>query len=155
MLILNILMSLSVLGTAGCLSLIDDDLKEPFFVMNGDILTDENFEQILDYHIKNKFEATMCVYKYEMKIPYGVILSDKNNKILSIKEKPIQKFNINAGIYVLNHSVLEYIPKNSFFDMPTLFKKLNELNFNTGIYNIKTSWLDIGEPNDYYLAKNK
>jgi dTDP-glucose pyrophosphorylase len=141
------------LGTAGCLSLINENLNEPFFVMNGDILTDENFEQILNYHIKNKFEATMCTSKYEIKIPYGVILSDVDNKIISIKEKPIQKFNINAGIYVLNPSVLKYIPKDTFFDMPTLFEKLNELNLNTGIYNLETSWLDIGEPSDYYLAK--
>lgn len=144
------------MGTAGCLSLINKEkLDQSFFVMNGDILTEENFEEILLFHKKNAFQATMCVVEHELEIPYGVIEADKNNHIVSLREKPIEKFNVNAGIYVLEPTVLEYIPEDIFFDMPTLFQKLKDDNQSIGIYKMKTSWIDIGSPKDYFNVKDK
>ena len=80
------------LGTGGSLSLIDFKISNPFFVINADIFTNINFQDILDSHIKNKSRATMCIKKIEFKIPYSVIKKDKKNTFLSIMEKPSNFF---------------------------------------------------------------
>lgn len=85
------------MGTAGALSLIKDKLIEPFFVMNGDLLTNVNFEHMLDYHFTNQALATMGVREYDFQVPYGVVHIDDHN-ILSIEEKPIHKFFVSGGI---------------------------------------------------------
>ena len=141
------------LGTAGALSLIKKDLKEPFFVMNGDLLTNINFEHFLNFHIQNDSIATMSIREIETQIPYGVI-ETKDHKILSIKEKPIQKIFVNAGIYVLEPKVLEYVPKNKFFDMPTLFEILIKENKNVLSYTNNGYWIDIGHLDDYKKANS-
>lgn len=142
------------LGTAGALSLIKEEIKEPFFVMNGDLLTNVNFEHLLDFHLSGNSIGTMCVREYEYQIPYGVIQIDKD-EIKAIEEKPINKFFVNAGIYLLSHKVLNYIPKNEFFDMPTLFQKLIEEELKILSFPIHEYWLDIGRIVDYERANNE
>ena len=139
------------LGTAGALSLIDTKFEDPFFVMNGDILTDVNFNSMLSFHNQNKNVATMCVVEHQIQIPYGVIES-KNNQILDIVEKPTKKYLVNAGIYLLNPSILDLIPKNEFYDMPTLFNELIKKNKKTGVFTIEDYWLDIGHHDDFIQA---
>ena len=63
-----------------------------------------------------------CVRDYDLQVPFGVV-STENTKILSIDEKPVQKFFVNAGIYV-KPEVLDYIPQNKFYDIPTLLISL-------------------------------
>ena len=112
------------MGTAGAISLIDKEkLKKPFFVMNGDLLTNVNFENMLEFHLQNNAIATMAVREYDFQVPYGVV-NIKNDKIISIAEKPIHKFFVSAGIYILNPETIDYIPKNRFYDMPVLFENL-------------------------------
>ena len=65
----------------------------------------------------------MCVREYEFQIPYGVIETNGAN-LVNIKEKPIHRSFINAGIYVLSPEVLDFIPQSEFYDMPTLFEQL-------------------------------
>jgi NDP-sugar pyrophosphorylase family protein len=142
------------LGTAGALSLIKEKIKEPFFVMNGDLLTNVNFEHLLDFHIRGKTLSTMCVREYEYQIPYGVI-ETKEDKILSIVEKPIQKFFVNAGIYLLSPEVLSLIPKDTFYDMPTLFDELIKNDKNVLSFPIHEYWLDIGQMDDFKRAQNE
>ena len=139
------------MGTAGALSLMRDKLKDDFFVMNGDLLTNINYEHLLDYHLKDKATATMCVKEYDFQIPYGVV-NIKNNHILSISEKPIHKFFVNAGIYTLNPSVLKFIPDDEFFDMPTLFDYLISNKQKNISFPIREYWLDIGEIKEYEKA---
>lgn len=142
------------LGTAGALSLIKEAINESFFVMNADLLTNVNFEQLLEFHLKGFSTATMCVREYDFQVPYGVIKT-KNDKIESISEKPIHKFFVNAGIYLLSPDILEYIPKNSFYDMPTLFEELIKKNKNVLSFPIHEYWLDIGRIVDYERANNE
>jgi len=142
------------LGTAGALSLLKEKPNEPFFVMNGDLLTNIDFSKMLDFHIKQHSIATMAVIEKDFQIPYGVIETN-DLKITNIKEKPTYKFFINAGIYMLNKEVLDYIPKNQFFDMPTLFEKLIELNKKTLSFPIHEYWLDIGRLEEYHTAQNE
>jgi len=139
------------MGTAGALSLIRDKLTEDFFVMNGDLLTNINYEHLLKYHKEYNSTATMCVREYDFQIPYGVV-NIKNQHITSIDEKPLHKFFVNAGIYMLKPSVLVDIPDNIFFDMPTLFEKLIQKNKNVLSFPIREYWLDIGEIEEYRKA---
>lgn len=142
------------LGTAGALSLIEEEISEPFFVMNADLLTTVNFEHLLNFHSFGNAMATMCVREYEYQVPYGVI-ETHDDKITSIVEKPIQKFFVNAGIYLLSPKVLQYIPEDTFFDMPTLFEKLIEKNHDVLSFPIHEYWLDIGRIEEFNRANNE
>lgn len=143
------------LGTGGALSLIDTKIKEPFFVINGDVMTSLDFEKLLEYHSLMISDATMCIRKYDYKIPFGVVQTDEDQNILDIKEKPTYNFLVNAGVYILNPSVLEYIPKNEYFDMPALFEILKEQKKVIKGYEIGEYWIDIGRPDDYEQIKSR
>lgn len=139
------------LGTAGALSLLPERPEEPFFVMNGDLLTKVNFEQLLDFHLHHQATATMCVRDYEYQVPYGVVELEQH-RLKRIVEKPIQQYFVSAGIYVLNPETLNEIPKNQYFDMPTLFEKIMEQKRETIVFPIREYWLDIGRMADFEKA---
>lgn len=142
------------LGTAGCLSLINEEITEPFFVMNGDILVDIDFKDMLLHHTENNFVATMGVVQYKVNIPYGIIETDKYKNIIELKEKPDKTYYVNAGLYILNPELLSIIPKDKFYDMPTLFNELKQENKKIGVYDKLSNWLDIGHIDDYKKAQN-
>jgi len=142
------------LGTAGALSLIKERPQEPFFVMNADLLTNVNFEHLLEFHMMEHSVATMCVREYDYHVPYGVIQTE-GSRIVSIEEKPIHKFFVNAGIYTLSPQVFEYIPKNEFYDMPTLFDAIIKDELTTASFPIHEYWLDIGRMSDFERAQNE
>lgn len=142
------------MGTAGALSLLGSIPKEPFFVMNGDLLTNVNFEHLLDYHTSQNAVATMGVREYDFQVPYGVV-NINEGKITSIIEKPVHKFFVSAGIYMLSSETLSLIPKNEFYDMPTLFEKLISLNKSTVSFPIREYWLDIGRMEEYEQANSE
>ena len=142
------------MGTAGALSLVRDKLSEPFFVMNGDLLTNINFEHMHDYHLSHRAAATMAVREYDFQVPYGVV-NIQDGKITSIEEKPTHKFFVSAGIYMLSPEVLANIPNNEFFDMPTLFEKLITAKHCAVSFPIREYWLDIGRMSDYERANNE
>ena len=139
------------MGTAGALSLLKEKPEHSFFVMNGDLLTNVNFEYLYDYHISNNSIATMCVRTYDFQVPYGVI-NIENSKITSVKEKPIQKYFVSAGIYILSPQALKYIPEKQFFDMPTLFEKLIAAKKSVAPFLLREYWLDIGRIEEYKKA---
>lgn len=142
------------LGTAGALSLIREKLSEPFFVMNGDLLTNVNFEHLHNYHLSQNALGTMGVREYDFQVPYGVVNID-NDKISSIVEKPIHKFFVSAGIYMLSPEVLTFVPDDSFFDMPSLFESIISNSDRAVSFPIHEYWLDIGRMNDYEQANNE
>ena len=142
------------MGTAGALSLLKSKPTEPFFVMNGDLLTNVNFEHLHNFHLSNNSMGTMCVREYDFQVPYGVVNID-GSKILSIEEKPVQKFFVSAGIYMLSPDVLKYIPNNEFYDMPTLFEKLISEKQNAISFPLREYWLDIGRIEEYKKANDE
>lgn len=142
------------LGTAGALSLLPEKITESLLVMNGDLLTKVNFSQLLDFHSSHNAQASMCVREYDFQVPYGVVKIE-NHRIIRIDEKPIQRFFVNAGIYVFEPEVLSLIPSNSYFDMPTLFEKLIERKKETAVFPIREYWLDIGHLADYDRANGE
>lgn len=142
------------MGTAGALSLLKERPNEPFFVMNGDLLTNVNFEHIFNYHKLNKATATMCVREYDYEVPYGVVKMN-DNKIVEISEKPVQKFFVSAGIYMLSPEILDLIPQNEFYDMPTLFEKAISKGKNVISFPIHEYWIDIGRLEEYQKANEE
>lgn len=143
------------LGTGGALSLIDIKIEEPFFVTNGDVLTSVDYEHMLHFHESNHSNATMGVRKKHYKIPYGVVEKDSSNNILSLQEKPEHTYFINTATYVLQPSCLNFVPNEEFFDLPELFNILNKEKLITKSYEINDFWVDMGQPKDYELIKNK
>ena len=142
------------MGTAGALSLMRDRLTEPFFVMNGDLLTNLNFEHMMEYHLNNHAIATMGVREYDFQVPYGVVNVNGKN-IVSIEEKPTHRFFVSGGVYILDSQVLEFIPNNEYYDMPTLFEKLIEKNIKSISYPIREYWLDIGRIEEFKRANDE
>jgi len=142
------------MGTAGALSLMREKLQEPFFVMNGDLLTNINFEHMMDYHQFNNPIATMGVREYDFQVPYGVVEVDGIN-IKSIKEKPIQSFFVSGGVYILDSKALDFIPNNEFYDMPTLFEKFIEEGLKSITFPIREYWLDIGRMEEFEKANSE
>jgi len=139
------------LGTAGALSLLPEKPDKPFFVMNSDLLTRVNFGQMMDFHDMNKSVATMGVREYSYQIPYGVLRLEEH-EIKSIDEKPIQHHFVNGGIYILDPDVIDYVPSNEFYDMPTLFETLVEERQQTCAFPFREYWMDIGRPDDFERA---
>lgn len=139
------------LGTGGALGLLPNNLSDlPIIVMNGDILTKINLEELLNFHNANNATATMCVREYEYQVPFGVIES-KGKNIISMVEKPIQKFHVNAGTYVISQEVLESVNNNEVIDMPTLLER--HLNNHVIMYPFHEYWLDIGRVADFERAQ--
>lgn len=141
------------LGTAGALGLIEDINDLPFFVTNGDLLTEVDCKLLLKEHTKNNADATICTRKKSIQIPYGVLETDEYGNLVKITEKPTIVNDINAGIYLLNRSVLEYVEKNEFIDMPSLLIKLVKSGMTVRSFNIKSEWIDIGTPEEYQRAQ--
>lgn len=141
------------LGTCGALSLLKEKPKEPFFVMNGDLLTRANFSEILEFHKNQNSFATMCVREHIFEVPYGVVKSE-GHKIISIEEKPKEVTFVNAGVYVLSPEVLNFIQEDSFLDMPTLFMNLKKLDRNVTSCVLRDYWLDIGRMEDFRRAQS-
>jgi len=142
------------LGTAGPLSLLPEKTDRPLLVMNGDLLTRVNFDQLLQFHLDSRALATMCVREFDLQVPYGVVKID-GHRLLGIDEKPVQRFFINAGIYVLQPSVLELIPCVACYDMPDLFARLVEQGRETAVFPVREYWLDIGRLSDYERANGE
>ncbi|UWZ97346.1 nucleotidyltransferase family protein [Vibrio splendidus] len=142
------------LGTGGALGLLPSDLPQdlPLIMMNGDVLTKVDFERLLDFHNENEADATMCVREYDYQIPYGVI-NGEGNKITSMVEKPIQRFFVNAGIYVVSSTVIQSVPKNHHIDMPTLLEQHMNERDNILMFPIHEYWLDIGRMDDFNRAQ--
>lgn len=142
------------LGTAGALSLLPEPPEQPMLVMNGDLLTRVRFDNLLDFHIDHKALATMAVREYDFQVPYGVVRLDGSD-ILAIEEKPVQRFFVNAGIYVLSPEAVARIPRDTFFDMPTLFEQLMQAGHPTSAYPLREYWLDIGRIEEFERAQRE
>ena len=132
------------LGTAGALSLIKETYKNPIIVTNGDVMTSMDYDSLLKHHVKQKSKVTMCVREYEYTIPYGVV-EVEGYELLSLLEKPVKSFNINAGIYVIEPEIIDRIPKDIFYDMTTFFEDIVKTNQRRCVFFLRDYWIDVGQ----------
>jgi len=141
------------LGTAGALSLLDRTMIDtPLLMMNGDLLTRLDFGQLMDYHSEHGGLATLCVREYDFQIPYGVVHGD-GDQVTEITEKPVQKFLVNAGIYVLEPDLLSQCQPDEAIDMPNLLRQVVNDGHRVSMFPIHEDWLDIGRIEEYELAQ--
>lgn len=139
------------LGTAGALGLIDQP-NEPLLVINGDILTEVDFRAMLSHHQKYQAMITVAVRQYAFQVPYGVIQCEGPH-VRQLQEKPSYNFLVNAGIYLLEPNVYQYIPNNQRFDMTDLIQAVLEEQGTVISFPIVEYWLDIGQHADYEQAQ--
>lgn len=142
------------LGTAGALSLLSPHPDAPFLVTNGDVLTDINYAELLDFHIRHQASATMALRIHEWQHPFGVVQTE-GLEIVGFEEKPIARSHINAGVYVLNPESIKLLLSNERCDMPTLFERLQTEGRRTVAYPMHEPWLDVGRPIDYESAQHR
>lgn len=134
------------LGTGGSLHLLNGKINETFFVSNCDILVDADYSDILDFHKKNNNIITVVTSLKDFTIPYGVIKLSDNGDIIDTVEKPTYHHLVNTGMYVLEPSVLQDIPKDEFYHITYLIEKYIELGKKVGTYPVTgNAWLDMGE----------
>ncbi len=141
------------LGTAGALSLLPDGEEAPLLVMNGDLLTKVDFGALLRFHEEERFQATLCVREYEFQVPFGVV-GMENQRLDSIVEKPIHRFFVSAGIYVLSPAALKALKKGARCEMPALLELLRRRKKGSvGCFPIREYWIDIGRMDEYRRAQ--
>lgn len=142
------------LGTAGALQLLPKkDIKLPVFVINGDVLTNVNFRDLLDSHTKKNIDATVCVREQSVKSEFGIVKINRGI-LKKIDEKPINKFLINAGIYVIDINSIPKLKKNTYVDMPSLLNEMVDKKKKINTYFLYEDWLDIGHISEYNKAIN-
>ena len=138
------------LGTVGCLSQLNGKTKNPILLTNCDVITEMNYIELLNFHIKKKADITVVIKEHQSINPFGQI-KIKGRKIFNIIEKPITLSYINAGIYVINPSVLKFIKKNQELDMNSYIARLLSIKKNIVPYPITDKWSDVSD----YLKKDK
>ena len=138
------------LGTAGSLYLLKDKIHSTFFVSNCDILIEEDFTSIYEYHKTHQNEITIVAAIKSFPIPYGTIETGEGGQLKSIQEKPELSFKINTGMYILEPNLIQEIPKNDFFHITTLIEKLHREGRKVGVFPVSEgSWKDIGNWEEY------
>jgi dTDP-glucose pyrophosphorylase len=133
------------MGTIGSLSLLKKQINDTFFVSNCDILIEQDYSEILDYHRLNKNEITIVAALKHYPIAYGTIETGENGRLLKLIEKPELTFKINSGMYILEPHLLNEIPKNQIFHITQLIERILERKGNAGVFPIsQKSWKDMG-----------
>lgn len=139
------------MGTAGALSLLQEQPQAPLLVTNADLLATIDYAELIEAHTQAVATATMAVREYEYQIPFGVV-NGENGQLISLEEKPILQTLVNAGIYVLSPEALTRVPKQTFFDMTELFAAMVTEGLPVRYHRIHGYWLDIGKHEDYHRA---
>ena len=142
------------LGTAGALSLLATRPTSPILVINGDVLTKADYNHLLSFHHEHNATATMCVREYDIQVPYGVVAVD-GHRFVGIEEKPVHKFFINAGIYVLDPDALAMLESDEHCDMPSLLNRVVQKEQETAVFPVREYWLDLGQIEDFNRAKGE
>lgn len=141
------------LGTAGPVKLLQDQISEPFIVMNGDILTSIDFSKLYSFAVENQALLTITIKKTITPYTFGNIFYE-NDYVTGIQEKPDIITYALAGIYVMRPEILNLIPDNEYFGMDALIQKMLAMKLPILKYEITEYWLDIGRFDDYQKAQD-
>lgn len=139
-------------GTAGSLSLIPD-LDDTFIVVNGDVLTDLDYNALLAAHKASGAALTVATHQKEVKIDFGILEAGRDAIVTNYIEKPNNAYEVSMGVYVYEPRVLKYIEPGKYLDLPDLVHLLMAKGEQVGVYRNDAFWLDIGRPDDYALAQ--
>jgi NDP-sugar pyrophosphorylase family protein len=139
-------------GTAGSLSSIRG-LGDTFIVMNGDLLTDICFLDLIAHHVRSGAALTIGSYLREQKTDFGILETNQDGMLVDYVEKPEHVFLVSMGIYVYQSNALKYIMPMAYLDFPDLVKTMLRNGERIASYNHRGVWLDIGRPDDYARAQ--
>ena len=142
------------LGTVGPITLLKDELTEPFLMMNGDIITQFNFYKFYEYAVRRDSLLSVSIKEMITPFQFGNIFFD-GDYVTKIEEKPNIKTNILAGIYILKPDIFNFIPNDEYFGMDDLINKMLNLKLLISKFHIKEYWLDIGQIDDFQMAQEK
>lgn len=140
------------LGTAGSLSLIEDVGDKAFFVVNGDVLTDLNFQDMMSFHRRGGGIATLAVCQRRVRVDLGIVRINGAGQVIDYQEKPDFEYTATMGINILEPKVMEYVPANQYLDFPDLVLKLVASGEKVVVYHHPGYWMDLGSPLDYQQA---
>jgi NDP-sugar pyrophosphorylase family protein len=135
------------LGTAAPLRLLSR-LHGTFLVMNGDLLTDLSYVDLVERHRRTGAVVSVGLARKRVQIDLGVVESDASDAILGYTEKPILEYEVSMGIYAMEPEALNYVPRSGAFDLPDLIKALIAADRPVAAYRFDGLWLDIGRPDD-------
>lgn len=142
------------LGTVGPISLLQNT-SDSFLVVNGDVLTDFDFSKFVRFHREHGSDMSIGTYSKEVKIDLGVLELNEEGDVTDYIEKPTLKRSVSMGIYCCCPSVLDFVPENSYCDLPTLVLSLIRAGKKVRSFNHNGLWLDIGRHEDYEVAQDK
>lgn len=140
------------LATAGQLKTAEEFIDDTFVCMYGDSIFDFNLKNMVKQHIKKKTFVTISLNEYKTSLPYGVIETSKNGKVLSWNEKPEIKANVNMGCYVMEPKVFGLIPNNKPYGMDDVIKKAINRKKLVSSFITKNGFIDIGNKSSYKKA---
>lgn len=138
------------LGTIGSVALLKDKITTPFFVSNCDIIIDQDYRDVYEYHQSNHNDLTIVTAVKSIRIPYGVIETGEDGLMTALSEKPELTFQVNTGVYILNPSCIDEIPEGQFFHITHLMEKIKARGGRVGCFPVSEhSWKDMGEWPEY------
>ena len=143
------------LGTIGSVSLLKGKINTPFFVSNCDIIIDQDYRDVYEYHQNNRNDLTIVTAVKSFRIPYGVIETGDDGLMTGLQEKPEQTYMINTGVYILNSELIDEIPEGEFFHITHLMEKVKSRGGRVGCFPVSEhSWKDMGEWPEYLKMIN-
>lgn len=143
------------LGTIGSISLLKGKIHTPFFVSNCDSITEQDYRDVYDYHVKNHNDMTIVTMVKSFKIPYGVIETGEDGLMVALHEKPEQTYMVNTGVYILNPSCIDEIPEGVVYHITDLMEKVKGNGGRVGCFPVSEhSWRDMGEWQEYLKMIN-
>ncbi len=138
------------LGTIGSVALLKGKIHTPFIVSNCDIVIDQDYRDVYDYHKENGNDITLVTAVKTQRIPYGVIETGENGLMVGLKEKPDNTFMFNTGVYILNPELIDEIPEGEMFHITDLMEKVKARGGRVGCFPVSDqAWHDMGEWPEY------
>lgn len=142
------------LGTGGALSLLPEPPKVPVVVLNGDIITQFDAGGMLGFHSSRGNMITVGVHQHVYTVPYGVV-GTSGEKIVSLREKPVETWLVNAGIYVIEPGLLARIPEGREYPLPALVEEAIDRGEPAGAFRVDDDWIDVGRHQELKRAKGE
>ena len=140
------------LGTIGAVKLREEYHNEHLLVMNSDILTNIDYEDMYQSFLESNADIIVATTSFKVQIPYGVVETENGN-VVGLKEKPTYTYYSNAGIYIFKKELLDIIPKGEFYNATDFIDDLINKGKIVRNYPILGYWLDIGKPEDFKKAQ--
>lgn len=141
------------LGTAGALSAVPKTNRGPVLVINGDLITNVDYSALHEFYVRHNLDATICVARHDVQVPYGVVRYDEDGEFAGIDEKPQISNFVSAGIYYLGPEFLSLVRPNEHLDMPDLLMMGRKIGLRIGLFPIHEYWADVGRPEDLAAAE--